>query len=61
MKASDHINDAVLASPPVGVGGLVVFGYPLNDVVLVLTAVYTVFLIVDKAYGIYVKWKEKNV
>lgn len=61
MKASDHISDAVLASPPVGVGGLVVFGYPLNEVVLVLTAIYTVFLIVDKAYSIYTQWKEKHV
>lgn len=40
------------ASPPVGVGALTIFGIPLSDWVLLLTAAYTIlamfFLLRDK-------------
>lgn len=36
------------ALPTLTVGGLTLWGVPLNDVVLVLTFVYTAFLILDK-------------
>lgn len=36
---------AVASAPPVTVTGLTLFGVPLNEVVLVLTAIYTVVLI----------------
>lgn len=40
--------EVVAAVPPLGVGGLSLAGVGLNDWVLILTAIYTVFLIVDK-------------
>ena len=48
MKNQDALFDAVKAAPPVGVAGMSVFGMPLSDAVLALTALYTVFLIIDK-------------
>lgn len=44
----DAIVETVRASPPVGVGVLTLFGVPLNDLVLIGTAVYTLFLLIDK-------------
>lgn len=52
--------DLIQASPPVGVVSLNVMGVHLNDIVLVLTAIYTVFLIVDKAYSRWEKYQEKK-
>lgn len=40
--------EVVKAAPPLSVGGLTLFGYPLSEVVLVLTAIYTIWLIVEK-------------
>jgi hypothetical protein len=40
--------EAMKAAPPLSVGGLTLFGYPLSEVVLVLTAIYTIWLIVEK-------------
>lgn len=36
---------AAASAPPVAVTGLTLFGVPLSEVVLVLTAVYTIILI----------------
>ena len=44
----DTTIEAAKAAPAIGVGGLTLFGYPLNEVVLVLTLIYTVFLLIDK-------------
>lgn len=41
-------NEAILASPPMGVAGLSVMGIPLAEWVYILTIVYTIFLIIDK-------------
>lgn len=49
MSNSSASLEAAKAAPPLGVGGLTLFGVPLNDVVLLLTAVYTVFLIIKTA------------
>lgn len=46
---AEHFKDAALAAPPVGVGTLTLAGMPLSQWVLILTAVYTIFLIIDKA------------
>lgn len=48
MKNADAYSEAAKAAPSIGVGGLTLFGYPLNEVVLVLTGIYTIFLILDK-------------
>lgn len=40
--------EALWASPPIATGGLVLFGVPLASWVIILTAVYTIFLIIDK-------------
>lgn len=44
-----HAADMALATPPVAVGGLVLFGVALSNWALILTVVYTVFLLIDKA------------
>ncbi len=36
--------ELVKATPPTSVGGLLVFGIPLSDAVLLLTGLYTAFL-----------------
>ena len=43
-----NIRETAQAVPPVGVGGLTLWGYGLSEWVLVLTAIYTLFLIIDK-------------
>lgn len=48
MSHHDAITEAVKAAPPVGALGLTLFGFPLNDLVLIATGIYTVFLIIDK-------------
>lgn len=45
----DHLTDAVMATPPTAVVGLTVYGIGLADWVYILSAVYTIFLIIDKA------------
>lgn len=44
--------EATKAAPPLGVGSMVLFGVPMSDWILVLTALYTVlqlfFLLRDK-------------
>lgn len=40
--------EALWATPPIATGGLVLFGVTLSNWVIILTLIYTVFLIVDK-------------
>lgn len=42
------IREAISATPPVSVSGLTLLGFPLSEWVLVGTAIYTAFLIIDK-------------
>lgn len=46
--ATEHIKDVALAAPPVSIGTLTLCGIPLAQWVLILTAIYTIFLIIDK-------------
>lgn len=48
MQKHEAFIEAVKAAPPASVAGLTLYGVALNDVVLVLTGMYTVFLIIDK-------------
>lgn len=48
LDSTHAVTEAIKATPPLGVGGLTLFGFPLNEVVLLLTAVYTIWLIVEK-------------
>jgi cytochrome c-type biogenesis protein CcmH/NrfF len=45
---NETINEVVRAAPPVGVGGLTLWGWPINEVLIVITIIYTLFLIIDK-------------
>ena len=48
----DAVTEAVKAAPPITVGGLTLLGVGLSELVLILTAIYTVlqiyFLLRDK-------------
>jgi hypothetical protein len=44
----DNIKEALTAAPPISVTGLTLMGYPLSDLVLIGTALYTLFLLIDK-------------
>ena len=50
---TETLSEAARAAPPMGVGGLTRFGVTLSDWVLILTAIYTMFLIIDKAPAAY--------
>ncbi len=45
---SDTLHEVARAAPPAGMAGLTLWGFPLNEWVLLATLIYTVFLIVDK-------------
>ncbi len=40
--------ETLAATPPVATGGLILLGVSLANWVMVLTAIYTLFLIIDK-------------
>lgn len=42
-------NEVLAAAPPLSVGTLTLLGVSLDQWVLVLTLIYTIFLIIDKA------------
>lgn len=48
MQKHEALIEAVKAAPPASVAGLTLYGVPLNEVVLVLTGLYTAILIIDK-------------
>lgn len=45
---TDHISDAIMATPPVGVGVVVIMGMSLQTWALVLTIGYTLVLLLIK-------------
>lgn len=47
MKTETSL-EAVKATPALGVGGLVILGYPVETWAAILACVYTLVLIVDK-------------
>ena len=49
---------AVKAAPPVGVSIASVFGYPVSDVLIWATLIYTLLLIIQKCYQIYKEVKD---
>lgn len=44
----EALQEAARAAPPLGATGLTLWGVPLNEVLILLTIVYTLFLLVDK-------------
>lgn len=58
MQKHESIIEAIKAAPPVGVAGLTLGGVPLSDVVVLLTGLYTVFLIVDKLPAMFRRWAQ---
>ena len=56
------MSEVVKAAPPLGVAGMKVFGVLLADWVIILTIIYTLFLIIDKAEPVclkILKWVRK--
>lgn len=56
------MSEVVKAAPPLGVAGMKVFGVLLSDWVIILTIIYTLFLIIDKAETVFSKvagWAQK--
>ena len=49
---------AVKATPPVGVSIASIFGYPVSDVLIWATLIYTLLLIIQKIYQIYKEVKD---
>jgi hypothetical protein len=49
------LNDIAKAAPPMGVAGMKLFGVLLSDWIIILTVIYTLFLIIDKADAVCVK------
>ena len=49
---------AVKATPPVTVSIASIFGYPVSDVLIWATLIYTLLLIVQKIYQIYKEVKD---
>lgn len=58
MQKHETLVEAVKAAPPVSVATLTLGGIPLNDVILLLTGLYTVFLIIDKLPAMYRRYKQ---
>lgn len=58
MQKHESIIEAIKAAPPVGVAGLTLGGVPLSDVVVLLTGLYTVFLIIDKLPTMFRRWAQ---
>lgn len=50
--------EALVAAPPIATGSLVLFGVPLASWVILLTAVYTLFLIIDKFPTVIERFKQ---
>jgi hypothetical protein len=50
--------EALWASPPIATGGLVLLGVTLNNWVIILTLIYTLFLIVDKLHTVIERIKQ---
>jgi len=48
MTNHDTLVEAAKAAPPLGVAGFTMFGLPVSDVVLLLTGLYTCFLLIEK-------------
>ena len=48
MTSQSSVPDTLLATPPVAAGGLLLAGIQLSDWVMIGTAIYTLFLIIDK-------------
>lgn len=57
MNHDTHI-EAAKAAPAISVGGLTLFGYPLNEVVLVLTMIYTLFLLIEKLPAVLARFRQ---
>lgn len=58
----ESAREAIQAAPPITVGGFTLFGFPLNDIVLLVTLIYTILLVFSKspaAYEAVIFWHKK--
>lgn len=54
------MNDLVKAAPPGALATLKLFGIALSDWLVILTIIYTVFLIVDKSISLIEWWQRRK-
>ena len=45
MSTQEQASELLKAAPPITVTGMTIFGFPVSDYVLLLTAIYTIFQI----------------
>lgn len=61
LHQSESISDAAQKlSLPVATVGLNLFGISLPDIVQILTGLYLLFLVTDKAYTLFLKYKHRD-
>lgn len=66
MKILEQVPETLKAAPTVSVGGLTLWGIYLNEWVMILTAVWTIYLIIDKTPTIvkrlaaFLRWLRKE-
>ena len=60
-QAESAAEIAVKAAPPVTVTAASIFGYPVSNVLLWLTLIYTVMMIIHKAWTLYRAFFGKRV
>jgi hypothetical protein len=53
-------DELVKISPPAAVGGFALFGIPLPELIQIGTLIYLVFIIVDKGYALFRKFKDRG-
>lgn len=61
LNQTETLSDAAQKlSLPVTTVGLNLFGISLPDIVQILTGLYLLFLVTDKVYTLYLKYKHRN-
>ena len=45
MNSQEQASELLKAAPPLTITGMTIFGFPVSDYVLLLTAIYTIFQI----------------
>lgn len=53
-----HVNEAIKVAPAAGVSVATLFGYPVSELILWLTLIYTLLMIAHKVWQIYRDWKQ---
>lgn len=57
---TESVTEVVKATPLGTVAGFTFFGYSVPEIIQLLTLGYAVLIIIDKAWVMYRRWKEKD-